>query len=151
MSILTEDAKRLVRTQRLGFVATVNPDGTPALSHKGTLTVWEEGLIFANIRSPRAVANIERGSVIEVEVVDPIVRKGYRFRGTGTVLREGELHDEIVAFYGAEFDLAASRIHGVVLITVDEAREILSPAYDQGRSEADVVKEWRRRQASLGP
>jgi uncharacterized protein len=33
---LTEDMQRVVREQSLGFVATVRPDGTPALSPKGT-------------------------------------------------------------------------------------------------------------------
>ena len=32
--------KRVVEEQRLGFVATVSPDGTPNLSPKGTTAVW---------------------------------------------------------------------------------------------------------------
>ena len=32
MGILTEDMKRVVREQRLGFIATVCADGTPNLS-----------------------------------------------------------------------------------------------------------------------
>jgi len=34
MGILTNDMKRVVEQQRLGFVATVCPDGTPKLSPK---------------------------------------------------------------------------------------------------------------------
>ena len=45
--------KELVERQRLGFVATVCPDGTPNLSPKGTVSVLDdEHLIFADIRSP---------------------------------------------------------------------------------------------------
>jgi predicted pyridoxine 5'-phosphate oxidase superfamily flavin-nucleotide-binding protein len=40
MGILTNDMKRVVEQQRLGFVATVCPDGTPNLSPKGTTAVW---------------------------------------------------------------------------------------------------------------
>lgn len=40
MGILTDDMKRVVRDQRLGFVATVCADGTPNLSPKGTTAVW---------------------------------------------------------------------------------------------------------------
>jgi predicted pyridoxine 5'-phosphate oxidase superfamily flavin-nucleotide-binding protein len=36
MGVLTADMKRVVEQQRLGFVATVCPDGTPNLSPKGT-------------------------------------------------------------------------------------------------------------------
>jgi hypothetical protein len=32
MSILTDDMKRIIREQKLGFVATVCPDGTPNLA-----------------------------------------------------------------------------------------------------------------------
>ena len=50
--ILTEDRKRVMSEQRLGFAATVCPDGTPSLSPKGTTAVWDdEHLVFADIRS----------------------------------------------------------------------------------------------------
>jgi predicted pyridoxine 5'-phosphate oxidase superfamily flavin-nucleotide-binding protein len=80
MGILTEDMKRVVREVGLGFHATVNEDGSPNLSPKGTTGVWDDDhLFFADIRSPQTVANIRRGSLVEVNVVDPFVRKGYRF------------------------------------------------------------------------
>ncbi len=100
MGTLTLDMQRVVREQRLGYVATVCPDGTPNLSPKGTTTVWDDDhLVFADIRSPGTVRNLRHNPAIEVNVVDPIVRKGYRFKGTGRVLLKGELFDEVVAFY----------------------------------------------------
>ena len=52
MSVLNSEMKRLVERQRLGFVATVCPDGTPNLSPKGTTAVWDDNhLVFADIRS----------------------------------------------------------------------------------------------------
>jgi len=42
----------VVTEQRLGFVATVCPDGTPNLSPKGTTAVWDDDhIVFADIRS----------------------------------------------------------------------------------------------------
>ena len=38
---LTEDMKRVVNEQRLGFIASICPDGTPNLSPKGTTAVWD--------------------------------------------------------------------------------------------------------------
>ena len=63
--------------------------------------MWDDDhLVFADIRSPGTVANtLQHNPAIEVNVVDPIVRKGYRFKGMGCVLHEGELFDQIVAFY----------------------------------------------------
>ena len=84
MAILTEDMKRVIREQRLGFYATVCEDGSPNLSPKGTTYVLDDDhLFFADVRSPQTVANIRRGSLVEVNVVDPLVRKGYRFKGPG--------------------------------------------------------------------
>ena len=73
---LTADMQRVVDQQRLGFVATVTPDGRPNLSPKGTTVVWDdEHLMFADIASPGTVANPH----VEVNVVDSILRKGFRF------------------------------------------------------------------------
>lgn len=45
--------KRVVDRQRLGFVATVSPDGPPNLSPKGTVSVLDDdSLVFADLRSP---------------------------------------------------------------------------------------------------
>ena len=98
--MLTEDMKRVVREQRLGFVATVCPDGTPNLSPKGTTNVWDDDhLVFCDLNSPQTVANLRTKPAIEVNVVDPIARKGYRFKGSAEVLSEGALFEDILAFY----------------------------------------------------
>jgi hypothetical protein len=39
MNTLTSDMKRVVDQERLGFFATVCPDGSPNLSPKGTLRI----------------------------------------------------------------------------------------------------------------
>jgi predicted pyridoxine 5'-phosphate oxidase superfamily flavin-nucleotide-binding protein len=94
--------KRVVRQQRLAFVATVCGDNTPNLSPKGTIAVWDdEHLVFANIRSPRTVSSLHRNGAIEVNVVDPMVRKGYRFKGTATVEESGARYEEVTAFFRA--------------------------------------------------
>ena len=90
MASLTEDMQRVVREQRLGFHATVCPDGSPNLSPKGTTDVWDDDHIyFAEICSPQTIENIRHGSLVEVNVVDPFVRKGYRFKGPAVVHEPG--------------------------------------------------------------
>ncbi len=39
---LTPEMQRLIAEQRLGFVASVCEDGTPNLSPKGTVSVWDD-------------------------------------------------------------------------------------------------------------
>jgi uncharacterized protein len=100
---LDDDMRRVVREQSLGFVATVCPDGTPNLSPKGTTIVWDdEHLAFLHLHSPGTVANLAANPSIEINVVDPIVRKGYRFKGHAEVFTSGELHAEVVYYFRRE-------------------------------------------------
>jgi hypothetical protein len=148
MGVLTADMKRVVEQQRLGFVATVCPDGTPNLSPKGTTAVWDDDhLIFANIRSPGTLANLRQNANVEVNVVDPFVRKGYRFKGVASILECGPLYDQVLAFYkqrGSPF-----AIREVVMIRVQTAQPIDSPAYDLGLTEEEVRDRMERHFQSL--
>ncbi len=145
MAILTDDMKRVVDEQRLGFVATVCPDGSPNLSPKGTTAVWDDDhLIFADLASPNTMTNLAASPAIEVNVVDPVRRKGYRFKGRASVLTHGPEFERALHFYG-ERGLDASRIHGVAVIEVERAAPLLSPAYEQGLDEQQVTENFARR------
>jgi predicted pyridoxine 5'-phosphate oxidase superfamily flavin-nucleotide-binding protein len=141
VGILTADMKRLVSEQRLGFVATVCPDGTPNLSPKGTTAVWDDDhLVFADIRSPGTVSNLRRNPSAEINVVDSMVRKGYRFKGVASVVTEGALFERILDFYRTErnLDEGRTRIRSFVMVKINEAMPLISPAYDQGLTEEQI-------------
>jgi uncharacterized protein len=141
--------KRVVEEQRLGFVATVCPDGTPNLSPKGTTAVWDDDhLVFANIRSPGTLANLRQNAVVEVNVVDPFLRKGYRFKGVASVLESGALYDKAIAFYEARGS-RVSAIREVVMVRIHRAQPIDSPAYDLGLTEDEVRGRWERHFRSI--
>ena len=143
MGLLTAEMKRVVREQRLGFVATVCPDGTPNLSPKGTTAVWDDDhLVFANIRSPGTLANLRQNASVEVNVVDPFVRKGYRFKGVASVLESGPVYDRAITFYKERG--VANAIREIVIVQVQSARAIDSPAYDLGLTEDEVRARWER-------
>lgn len=147
--LLTADIQRLVRQEGLGFVATVRPDGSPALSPKGTLSVVdEEHLAFVHLASPHTVANLRCDPRLEVNVVDPILRKGYRFVGTGQVLTAGPDYDQLMDWFAAQrgTDYRA-RAHGIVLITVTAVEPLISPAYDDS-TEEQIASQWRARYRS---
>jgi uncharacterized protein len=145
---LTVDMKRVVMEQRLAFVATVCPDGTPNLSPKGTIAVWDDDhLVFADIRSPETIANIKKNPAVELNVVDPFVRKGYRFKGVGEVIVDGERFQEIMRFYrGRWVDTAKSksesRIRAFVLVKVETALPLISPAYDDSSSDEQSIRKY---------
>jgi uncharacterized protein len=141
VGILTDDMKRLIEAE-LGFVATVCPDGTPNLSPKGTTAVWDDDhLVFADLRSPGTVQNLRSNASVEINVVDQLVRKGYRFKGTGIVHTEGEVFERGVQFYEDRGTVRArDRIRGIVVVAVERALPVTSPAYDIGLTE-DALRE----------
>jgi uncharacterized protein len=142
MGILTEDMKRVVNEQQLGFVATVCPDGTPNLSPKGTTAVWDdEHLIFADVCSPNTIANVRQNPAVEINVVDNLLRKGYRFKGVATIVCEGPQFEKMLDFYRKRGSSSVKR--HIVLVKVDRVAPLISPAYDGGQSEAEVGARWR--------
>jgi predicted pyridoxine 5'-phosphate oxidase superfamily flavin-nucleotide-binding protein len=140
---LTADMRRVVLEQRLGFVATVTPDGMPNVSPKGTTTVWDdEHLVFADICSPGTIRNLATNPNVEVNVVDPIVRKGYRFRGVATVHADGESYERGLAIL-RELGSTSPRewFHHIVVIEVTDAAPLVSPAYDVPDATEEAVRE----------
>ena len=79
MVIITEEIKKFVNFQKLGYVATISTDNTPNLSPKGTIMVFDESyLAFADIHSPQTVENLRHNPSTEINVVDPFRRRGYQ-------------------------------------------------------------------------
>lgn len=147
MPILDDDMREMVARLRLCYVATVTPDGRPNLSPKGSLRVIDdEHLAFADIASPVTVRNLKSNPHIEVNMVDPVLRRGYRFKGTAQVLHEGEVFslvaDELWTREGRQYP-----VNAVIAIRIEEALPVLSPAYTFNRNvtEAQVRDIWLKR------
>ena len=141
MSILTAEIKEFVKKEKLGFVATVCPDGTPNLSPKGTTIVWDDDhLVFADIHSPGTINNLFTNPSIEINIVDVFIRKGFRFKGVGQIHSEGSLFDDVIAFYGEAG--AKYAIKHIVLIKIESIFPLVSPVYDTGVTEEDVIKRY---------
>jgi predicted pyridoxine 5'-phosphate oxidase superfamily flavin-nucleotide-binding protein len=148
MGVLNEDMKRVVREQRLGFIATVCPDGTPSLSPKGSTAVWDDNhLMFVDMRSPGTIANLRENPAIELNVVDQLSRKGYRFKGVAEVLVSGVEFDTVRESRHARG--AGVPMRSLVLMKVERALPISSPGYDVGVSEEELRTYFRRYFESL--
>jgi uncharacterized protein len=109
--------------------------------------VWDDDhLVFADLASPATMANLTLNPAVEVNVVDPILRKGYRFKGRAQVYTEGPIFQQALAFYN---HLEASRIHGVAIIAVQHTAPLISPAYDMGATEQEVKERFASRLEAL--
>jgi len=146
MGILTDDMKRVIREQRLGFVATVDADGSPNLSPKGTTAVWDDDhLVFADLASPGTIANIRRNPSIEICMVDIFMRKGYRFKGTAHIVTEGPVFEGVLNTYKSAttgVERLADSISRVVLVKVERALPLISPGYLPGITEEQMRTQW---------
>ena len=141
--IIEPNIKDFVNFQKLGFVATVNSDNTPNLSPKGTVRVWDdENFIFADINSPQTIENLNNNNSVEINVVDPIKRKGYRFKGNAKIISDGNLYDEIVDYY--KKNGTKNKISSVVMVNIDQVAEVVSPLYDLGISEKEISEKWTK-------
>jgi len=149
---LTADMKRVVREQRLGFVATVNADGTPNVSPKATFIVLDDAKIgFGDIRSPGTLRNLKSNPAVEVNFVDPFARKGYRFAGMATVVERGAPGFDHLLGRFEECGITVSRLRALVMIDVRKALPLISPAYDRGITESELRRIFTARFRKLQP
>ena len=141
--VITQKIQDFLEHQKLGYVATVSSDGKPNVSPKGTILGWNsEMLIFADIRSPDTVNNLKTNPHVEINVIDPILRKGYLFKGKTRVVSTGDMFKEILAYYRTKG--IKSKINSVVLVDVLDVLEVTSPLYDMGISEQEVRSKWKK-------
>ena len=149
--MLTADMKRVIAEQKLGFVATVNADGSPNLSPKGTMQVLDDAhIVFADIRSPGTMNNIAARPAMEINFVDPFSRKGYRFKGVARIVTKGTPEfTTLLARYPSS--LLTERYRAFVVMNVSGAAALISPAYDAGANEPDLRQHYRGYFESLQP
>ena len=146
--MITEKIGKFVSQQKLGFVATVSPNGTPNLSPKGTISVLDENtLVFANIRSQQTIENLEKNPSIEINIVDPFSRRGYRFKGIAKIISDGEEYNKILLSY--KQNGIQTTIKSIVMVNVKQILEVTSPLYDVGYTEEELRIKWKKYYSSF--
>ncbi len=152
MGILTEDMKALVRDHTLGFMASVDADGTPNLSPKGTFAVIDDDSIgFGEMRSPGSVANIAARPVVELNFVDVFRRRGFRFKGPAEFVAADDARFPTLLGAFTNWQNLHDRFRGIVHVRVERALEVTSPAYDAGADETELVARFKAHFATLYP
>ena len=138
-----DEIRNFVNFQKLGYVATVSSDGTPNLSPKGTIVILDDSrLVFANIRSPQTIENLTKNPSIEINVIDPFSRMGYRFKGMANVLSDGSDFKKILDYF--EKKGIKSKISDIIIVDVKSFSKITSPSYDLGLKKDDLIQKWKQ-------
>jgi len=142
LTTITSEIKIFLNSQKLGYVATVSSDGKPNISPKGTIIAWSDNLLaFANIRSPDTVMNLQNNPFVEINVIDPLSRKGYLFIGTAKIIKNTPLYVKILNHYRTNG--IKSQINSIVIVDVSSVSEVTSPLYDLGQTEEEIKLKWK--------
>jgi len=141
---LTSAMKAMVAHQKLGFMATVCEDGTPNLSPKGQTFILDDShLVVGEVKSPQTLQNLRHQPVAEINVVDPFVRKGFRFKGPCEIQESGERFEMLLDHIKSMG--ACSIPNAVIVMRVERAAALISPIYQSGIEESVVSAQWRSR------
>jgi predicted pyridoxine 5'-phosphate oxidase superfamily flavin-nucleotide-binding protein len=151
--MLTAAMQHLIATFPLGFVATVTPDGGPAVSPKGTFIVLDDATIgFGDIRSPATRRNLAADPRVEVNFIDPFARKALRVAGKAQIhARNSDSFADLLPRWTQQFGDLARRIGALVEIRLTAAQLILTPPYDDGATEEAMIAHYKDRFAKVYP
>ena len=117
MTILSEEAKALIKDVHPGFIATASKSGRPNVSLKGSFRVLDdEHVIFADIHSPGTIANLAENPQVAAMVFEPTTRHGCRIWGHAEILSSGKLFDQV----NAELSSRNMQAKNIVVVSVDE-------------------------------
>jgi predicted pyridoxine 5'-phosphate oxidase superfamily flavin-nucleotide-binding protein len=149
-SMLTSDMRAVIDAAHLCFAATVTPEGRPNVSPKGTIRVWDDArLFFLDIASPGTRANLTHSPWMEINVVDQLSRRGYRFYGRAELhAKDSNVYVEAMHRLGGALPPTSS-VEAVVLLTIERVSPLLSPAYWWGEDETSLRRAWRARREAL--
>ena len=142
--MITQPMRRIIEENTIGLVATVAPNGSPAVSPKATMVIVDERTIaFSDLRSPQTVRNIRLNPAVELNFIDVFSRKAARVKGRATYFEKGSArYQELLPQFAARWGNLVARMKGFVVVDVERAQLVLSPAYDDGALEAELKEQW---------
>ncbi len=142
MTFLSAEMISLIRNYSLGSVATINGDGSPAVSPKATFVIVDERCIaYGNIRSPGTRRNLLARPAVEVLFCDVLARLAVRVRGRAAMLaKHSDDGIALLPLFEACWAPYIDLMQEFVRIDVERAELIKSPGYDIGLSREQLVQ-----------
>jgi len=89
--MLTDDIKTYIDKSVLCWLATVDGDNQPNVSPKEIFTYdGDTSILIAHVASHGSLANIKKQPKVCVSFVDVFVQKGYKVKGTASILKKND-------------------------------------------------------------
>ena len=141
--MLTQEMEKLIKENTIGLVATVTPDGYPAVSPKATTIVLDSThLAFIDLRSPKTKRNIKANPFVELNYIDVFRRQACRIKGKATYIETDDKTFDGMSKNFTAWSSLFEKAKGVFVVEILNAQKILSPAYDDGADEELLKAEW---------
>ena len=141
--MLTKEMEKLIKENTIGLVATVTPDGYPAVSPKATTIVLDSThLAFIDLRSPKTKRNIKANPFVELNYIDVFRRQACRIKGKATYIERDDKKFDGMSKNFIAWSSLFEKAKGVFVVEILNAQKILSPAYDDGADEELLKSEW---------
>ena len=135
--------EKLIKENTIGLVATVTPDGYPAVSPKATTIVLDSThLAFIDLRSPKTKRNIKANPFVELNYIDVFRRQACRIKGKATYIETDDKTFDGMSKNFTAWSSLVEKAKGVFVVEILSAQKILSPAYDYGADEELLKAEW---------
>ena len=148
--IITDEMKKIAMEHPGGIVGTVNADGTPNVSPKGTMVVLDDSTIaFGEIRSPTTLKNILERPAMEINFVDVLSRRCFRAKGLASAVKRESPEFESLFPNFEKWGELSKRIRHIIVLKVTETKLVSSPSYDIGESEDSLKSHWKSHFANL--
>lgn len=114
----------------LCWLATADLNGHPNVSPK-EMFWWEDAttLLIAHLASPVSVANIRANPHVCVSMVDIFVQKGFKYKGTASVIAREDPRFEAKRQFLADRFGDQWPIRAVLEVVVTHTAPILAPSY----------------------
>lgn len=141
--MITPEMRQLIERNTVGFVATVTPEGKPAVSPKGMSVVLDETRVaIGDLRSPGTLRNIRADPAVEINYLDVLSRKAVRLAGTARHVKSNTAEFAELLPRFQIWSSLAPRLRGIFVVDVTTAQLIRSPIYDVGATEAELRRFW---------
>ncbi|MCD6533880.1 MAG: pyridoxamine 5'-phosphate oxidase family protein [Deltaproteobacteria bacterium] len=116
MNMITEELKQAIAKIKPAMIATADKNGQPNVSPKGSLRVLDDKhLVFADLRSPQTVRNLQENPYLSIIGLDAETREGWRVWGKAEVLASGELFDKFSSEY-----ISKGKVNHIVKVIIEK-------------------------------
>ncbi len=128
--MLNDIIKKCINKSVLCWLATVNQHNEPNVSPKEMFTYQDnKTLLIAHLASPNSVANILHNANVCVSFVDIFVQKGFKIKGTATLISKPEREFQNVVQPLIKLFSDTFPIQAVIVIDIKTIETIQAPSY----------------------